>query len=107
MHTPHTLITCIVNKGMAEEIMEVARKAGATGGTIIPARGTGKEEDVKLFGFPYVPEKDMLLMLVGADLTGKVLQAIKQVPALDEPGSGISFCIDVERFMSFGKDQPQ
>lgn len=105
MHTPHTLITCIVNKGMAEAVMEVARKAGASGGTILPARGTGKEEDAKFFGFPWVPEKDMLLMLVGADLTGKVLEAIKKVPALEEPGSGISFCIDVERFISFGKSQ--
>ena len=102
MQTPHTLITCIVNKGMAESVMEVARKAGASGGTIIPARGTGKEEDVTAFGFPWVPEKDMLLMLVGADLTGKVLEAIKKVPALEEPGSGISFCIAVERFLSFG-----
>ncbi len=33
---PHTLITCIVNKGMAETVMDAARKAGATGGTILP-----------------------------------------------------------------------
>ncbi len=102
MHTPHTLITCIVNKGTAEEVMDAARAAGATGGTILPARGTGKEEDVRFFGYPLVPEKDMLLVLVGAGLTGKVLEAIKEVPSLKEPGSGIAFCVDVERFMTFG-----
>ncbi|MDK2860689.1 P-II family nitrogen regulator [Sphaerochaeta halotolerans] len=102
METPHTLITCIVNKGMAETVMDVARKAGATGGTILPARGTGKEEDVKFFGLPLVPEKDMLLILVGSGLTGKVLETIKNLPLLTEPGSGIAFCIDVERFIAFG-----
>ncbi|NLK13989.1 MAG: P-II family nitrogen regulator, partial [Spirochaetales bacterium] len=29
-HTPHTLITIIVNQGMAEEVMEAARSVGAT-----------------------------------------------------------------------------
>lgn len=102
METPHTLITCIVNKGMAETVMEAARKAGATGGTILPARGTGTEDDVKFFGYPLIPEKDMLLILVGSGLTGKVLETIKNIPVLSKPGSGIAFCIDVERFMTFG-----
>lgn len=106
MDSPHTLITCIVNKGNAEEVMEAARKAGATGGTILAARGTGKEEDQKFFGVRLVPEKEMLLVLVGSGLTGSVLEAIREVPCLAEPGSGIAFCIDVERFMTLGGKLP-
>ena len=106
MDSPHTLITCIVNKGAAEEVMDAARKAGATGGTILSARGTGKEEDVKFFGVQLVPEKEMLLVLVGSGLTGKVLDAIHAVPCLAEPGSGIAFCVDVERFMTLGGKLP-
>jgi nitrogen regulatory protein PII len=102
MDSPHTLITCIVNKGTADDVMDAARKAGATGGTIIAARGTGKEEDVKFFGVQLVPEKEMLLILVGSGLTGKVLDAIKSTPCLAEPGSGIAFCTDVDRFMTLG-----
>ncbi len=107
MDSPHTLITCIVNKGTADEVMDAARKAGATGGTILNARGTGKEEDVKFFGVQLVPEKEMLLVLVGSGLTGKVLDAIRSVPCLSEPGSGIAFCLDVERFMTLGGKLPQ
>lgn len=102
MDSPHTLITCIVNRGNADEVMAAARKAGATGGTVVAARGTGKEEDQKFFGIKLVPEKDMLLILVGAGLTGQVLEAIRNVPALADPGSGIAFCTDVERFMTLG-----
>ena len=102
MDSPHTLITCIVNKGAADEVMDAARGAGASGGTILNARGTGKEEDVKFFGIQLVPEKEMLLILVGAGQTGAVLDAIRKVPCLAEPGSGIAFCTDVERFMTLG-----
>ena len=104
-HTPHTLITVIVNQGMAEEVMEAARSVGATGGTIVPARGTAKEEDVKFFGYPLVPEKDMLLILSGSDQTGRILEAINNLPILSKPGIGIAFCVDVERFMVFGAPQ--
>jgi len=106
MDSPHTLVTCIVNKGNAEEVMEAARKAGATGGTILAARGTGKEEDQKFFGVQLVPEKEMLMILVGSGLTGSVLEAIREVPCLAQPGSGIAFCIDVERFMTLGGKLP-
>ncbi|NLK13210.1 MAG: P-II family nitrogen regulator, partial [Spirochaetales bacterium] len=78
---------------------------GATGGTIVPARGTAKEEDVKFFGYPLVPEKDMLLILSGADRTGRILEAINSLPILSKPGIGIAFCVDVERFMVFGAPQ--
>ncbi|MFA7671873.1 MAG: P-II family nitrogen regulator [Sphaerochaetaceae bacterium] len=102
MDSPHTLITCIVNKGLADEVMDAARKAGATGGTIVGARGTGKEEDVKFFGIQLVPEKEMLLILVGSGLTGIVLETISKLPCLAQPGSGIAYCTDVERFMVLG-----
>lgn len=102
MDSPHTLITCIVNKGAADEVMDAARSAGASGGTILNARGTGKEEDAKFFGIQLVPEKEMLLILVGSGQTGAVLNAIRAVPCLAQPGSGIAFCTDVERFMTLG-----
>lgn len=101
-HTPHTLITCIVNHGLANEVMAAARRAGATGGTILSARGTSTEEDAKFLGYALVPEKEMLLILVGAALTGTVLEAIRALPILAEPGVGIAFATDVERFVTFG-----
>ncbi len=59
------------------------------------------------FGHPLVPEKDMLLILVGSGLTGEVLETIKNLPLLSEPGSGIAFCNDVERFIAFGGASPE
>lgn len=99
----HELISVIVNAGYAEDIMHAARKAGATGGTIINARGTGKEEDVKFFGITIVPEKDFLLILAAKDQAQAILEAIRATPCLSEPGMGIAFCINVECFVPLGK----
>jgi nitrogen regulatory protein PII len=99
----HVLITFIVNRGYADDAMAAARKAGATGGTVVNARGTGKEEDVKFFGIALVPEKELLLILVDADKADAVLKAVKEVPCLSEPGSGIAYCTAVEDFFRLGK----
>ncbi|UKI53602.1 MAG: hypothetical protein L6V86_00540 [Treponema sp.] len=61
--TTHQLITIIVNKGYADDAMAAARNAGATGGTILSARGTARPGDETFFGVEIVPEKDMLLVL--------------------------------------------
>lgn len=98
----HELICVIVNAGFAEDIMQAARKAGATGGTILKARGTGREEDKSFFGITIVPEKDMLLILTLRSEAERILQAIRDCPFLAEPGIGIVFSMPVEKFFPLG-----
>ena len=61
--TSHEMIFVIVNSGFADDVMAAARKAGAHGGTVLNARGTGKQEDVKFFGITIVPEKAHVIEL--------------------------------------------
>lgn len=99
----HQLICVIVNRGYADEVMQTAREAGARGGTIVNARGTGREEDVKFFGITIVPEKEFLLILAEKDAAPAILDSIRKTPCLNEPGIGIAFCLDVEDFFPLGK----
>ena len=100
----HTLITVILNSGLAEDAMAAARKAGASGGTIINARGTGKEEDVGFFGIQIVPEKEMLIILAEKSQETAILEAIRTLPCLQEKGTGITFCSDVNNFTTLGSN---
>ena len=100
----HTLITVILNSGLAEDAMVAARKAGASGGTIINARGTGKEEDVGFFGIQIVPEKEMLIILAEKSQETAILEAIRTLPCLQEKGTGITFCSDVNNFTTLGSN---
>ena len=101
--TSRDMITVIVNKGYADDVMFAARKAGATGGTVINARGTAREDDEKFFGVHIVPEKDMLVIVVEHDKKEAVLSAIKEVKCLKEPGMGIAFSSPVTDFELLGK----
>ena len=98
-----TLISVILNKGYADDAMAAARKAGAGGGTVINARGTAREDDAKFFGMHIVPEKEMLMIIVDSEKKDSVLDAVKNLACLQEPGSGIVFCSTVNSFSTLGK----
>jgi nitrogen regulatory protein PII len=102
MRTGNVLITCIITHGQAGEIMSVARHAGARGGTILNARGTGTEDDVKFFGISLAPEKEMLLIVAYDDHAQAVLEAVCRLPIFSEPGGGIVYTTPVEEFFTLG-----
>ena len=101
----YKMINVIVNKGYAEDAMAAARKAGASGGTIIGARGTAKEGDAQFFGMNIVPEKDMLMILVPTEKKDDIIKAISELPCLSEAGSGIIFCNNANDFTLLGKSK--
>ena len=90
------LIISIIEHGNAESVMGAAREAGATGGTIIKAQGTGTEEDVKFFGISLVPEKEMLFIVAPGQQAASILDAINKQPVFMEPGGGIYFTLNVQ-----------
>ena len=103
MESTHVLITVIVNAGFGEDVMAAARRAGAAGGTLMNARGTGTEEDVSFFGITLVPEKEMLFIVAERAASPTIVGAIQGLSALSEPGGGIVFTMGVEEFAVLGK----
>ncbi len=101
--TAHELITIIVNRGYADDVMNAARKAGARGGTIIHARGTGKPHDEKFFGITIVPEKEEVMILAERGSSKAIRDAIETLPCLAKPGMGIMYSTPVENFVQLGK----
>lgn len=97
------MISVIVNRGYADDVMAVARKAGADGGSIIHARGTGKREDEKFFGITIVPEKEQLLIAASEEKAEKIKTAIKELEILHKPGMGIMFSLPIEEYVNLGK----
>ena len=97
------MLTVIVNKGYAEDIMYAARKAGAGGGTVLNARGTAKETDERFFGVHIVPEKEMLVILIPSEKKQAVLKAVKELKCLKENGMGIVYSSPVKDFTMLGK----
>lgn len=98
----YEMISVIVNRGYADDIMKAARKAGAKGGTIFNARGTGNPDDEKFFGITVVPEKEELVILAERSATPAIREAIEKLPCLTTPGIGIMYETPVSRFVTLG-----
>ena len=92
------LIVAFVEDTKTEAIMTAARKAGATGCTVINnARGEGLKEKKTFFGLTLASQRDVLLLLVEAHLGRHILEHIGEVGEFDaKPGTGIAVIIDVE-----------
>lgn len=90
-------IFTIVDKGNAEEVIDAVCAVGATGGTIINARGAGIHETQKVFNIPIEPEKEMVMIIAKTEDVEKISQAIVKDLNIGEPGKGIIFVMDIAK----------
>ncbi|HAS73801.1 MAG TPA: transcriptional regulator [Clostridiales bacterium UBA8960] len=93
-------IYVVVDKGKANDVVSIAKKAGARGGTIFNARGSGIHETSKLFSMEVEPEKEVVLILTEAKLTDAVAGAIVDGMELEKPGNGVLYIQNVS--MTYG-----
>ena len=100
----HEVIVVIVNEGHSDKVMDAARDAGARGGTICHARGSGTKEMEKRYGIVITPQKEMLYILVNENIRDKVMSAINTAAGLDTKGQGIIFSLPVENISGLKLD---
>ncbi|MBR9985042.1 MAG: P-II family nitrogen regulator [Desulfosarcina sp.] len=82
-----------------DSIVDAAKAAGATGATIIPARGTGMREAKTFFGLTLEDQTDIVMFLLEEHIVKQVLEAIKTAGEFDKPGTGIAFVLSVEEVL--------
>jgi nitrogen regulatory protein PII len=80
-----------------DPVVDAAKAAGATGATIIPARGTGMHEAKTFFGLTLEDQTDIVMFLLEEHIVKPVLEAIKTAGEFDKPGTGIAFVMPVEQ----------
>ncbi|MGI6554152.1 MAG: P-II family nitrogen regulator [Bacillota bacterium] len=90
------LIVTIIERGFADDVMDAAKEAGATGGTILHARGAGVHETEKFLGVPIQPEKELVLNIVPREIRNKVMRTICEAAGLKQPGKGLVFSVPVD-----------
>ena len=91
----YQVIHVIVDRGKGGDVIDAANKAGARGGTILHARGSGIHEVQKLFSIEVEPEKDEVFIIAKSELKDSIVNAVRTDMRLDEPGKGILFVVDV------------
>jgi nitrogen regulatory protein P-II 1 len=100
------LIAAIVPKGAAGKVMDAAREAGAEGGTILLARGTGVHEARRFFGMSMSTERELLLILIDPERAQEVLDSMVRAGRLDEPSRGMAFVLSVDEVKGIVHREP-
>ena len=103
MDKKYEVIFCIVNAGFSEVAMSAAKKAGARGGTVLHGRGTGSRKAEELFNITIQPEKELVMILVPADIKDKVMNTLYEEAGLASACHGIAFSLPVERAIGLGE----
>ena len=92
----HDLIVSIVNQGYSDEFMNTAREAGASGGTVINARGQAHEGAVKFLGISVQDEKEIILILTSQEKKVPIMRAVCEAHGLNTNAQSIVFSLPVD-----------
>lgn len=95
----HDMIVCITDRGQTELVMDAARRAGASGGTVIHARGFNTKEEENFLHLLIRPEKELVMIIVPLERRRTVMQAVcdELEQKMGEPG--LLFSLPVEDVM--------
>ncbi|MDD4124778.1 MAG: hypothetical protein PHW77_03510 [Eubacteriales bacterium] len=91
----HELIIVIMNHGFSERIMEVARTAGACGGTILSAKGTGSKCTEKFFGITIAEDKEALLIVSSTENRTSIMNALMKTSSENTKFGAVAFSLPV------------
>ncbi|TAH68467.1 MAG: DUF1538 domain-containing protein [Anaerolineaceae bacterium] len=78
----------IVNRGFADNVVDLARQSGATGATIIHGRGTGDHQTVVLpiINIELQPEKEIVCLITETDISANVANNLLKDSWLEQEG---------------------
>ena len=91
------VILVSVKPTITDKVVTAAKLAGATGATIIPARGTGIHEAKTFFGLTLEAQTDIIMFLLAEHVVQDILDTISEVGEFHKPGTGIAFVLPVEK----------
>ena len=93
--TTYELVIVIANQGYIEMVMDAARGAGAYGGTVIHAKGTGMEQAEKFMGVSPAAEKEMIFIVAKKEQKNDIMKAVMEQAGLDTKAKSIVFSLPV------------
>lgn len=95
MEFHHELIVIILNQNFMDDVMDAARSAGAPGGTVIHAKGTGAQYAKKFFGVSLAEEKEVVLIAAKSDKKAAIMKAVAEKVGVDTPAGAIAFSLPI------------
>lgn len=99
--TDASLITCVLQKGLADEVVKAAQEAGAQGATIYYGRGTGVRERLGILGLTIEAEKEVITIMVANDQLDRIFEKMYLAGKMDTPGMGFMYVTQLEKAATY------
>lgn len=93
--TTRELLVVIANQGYSNMIMDAAKSAGAGGGTVIHARGTGMERAESFFGVSLASEKEIIFIVSKTSQRSEIMKAVMTKAGMESKAKSIIFSLPV------------
>ena len=97
----YELIVIVANEGRTDQVMNAARAAGATGGTVLHGKGTGSQNK-KFYNVSIAAEKEVILMVAQNDRKAAIMQSVLHHAGPDSEAGAILFSLPVSEVAGFG-----
>ena len=99
--TDVSLITCIVQRGIADTIVKAAQEAGAQGATVHYAHGEGVRERLGILALAVEVDKEVINVVVAKDQADRILERMYIAGNLDTPGMGFIYLTPLEKAATY------
>ena len=93
----NNLILISVNNGYADSVMEVAKKAGATGGTVIRGRLADADYLIELGQMEASEEREIICILAPSAVSKKIMSDINRDFGISSEANGILCAVPTEK----------
>lgn len=97
----YELIVIVANEGRTDQVMNAARAAGATGGTVLHGKGTGSQNK-KFYNMSIAAEKEVILMVAPSDRKAAIMQSVLHHAGPDSDAGAVLFSLPVSEVAGFG-----
>lgn len=95
----YALIAAIVNIGFSGDVMNAARAAGASGGTVMHSHWLGKEEVASFWGLSIQEEKEIVLILSETEKKVEIMSGISETCGMRSEAKGLVISLPIDSVM--------
>ncbi len=100
--TDAVLITCIVQRGMADAVVDAALRVGAQGATVFYARGTGvRQRLLGVLGVTVNAEKEVIYIVAPTEQADLIFERAFVAAKLDTPAMGMIYMSPLEKMATY------
>lgn len=103
----YELICALVNQGFTDAIVDAARNAGASGGTVLNTRAATKRKATTNYGIAIAEDKELITILTDSKNKTNIMEAIYKVAGIETEARGLIFTLPADNVVGLRNKKPE